>query len=131
MPIYEYDCSGCGRRFEIRASAPQSPGELRCPECRSARVRRYYGSVALVSRSRGRTAAEPTRDPAPGELRTADAGDLTRNVARRYAAGTADRALKEVARRAERGDGPAELHELVRELKSEPGSKHGKHELPG
>lgn len=112
MPTYEYDCSACGERFEIRVSiADQRVRDIRCAECDSPDVRRHYGAVAIVG---DRRAA-----PAPSELRQVDGGDLTRDVARRYAKNTGDGAMKEIARRAERGDGPAELHELVREVKAD------------
>jgi putative regulatory protein, FmdB family len=112
MPTYEYDCSDCGERFEIRASiADERARDIRCTECDSPGVRRHYGAVAIVGNRRA--------GPAPGELRQTDAGDLTRDVARRYGKDTGDGAMKEIARRAERGDGPAELHELVREVKAD------------
>lgn len=123
MPIYEYDCRACGDRFEIRASQPSLPRDLSCPACGATRVSRYYGSVSLVARSRERAASGSVpgsaRDPFAGELRAADPGDLTRDVARRYAAAGADSATREISRRAERGDGPAELKELVRDVKSQ------------
>ncbi len=118
MPTYEYDCSSCGERFEIRASAAELPRAPLCSECGSPDVRRYYGSVAFVGSRRASSA--------PGELRAADPGALTRNVARRYASSTADGAVKEVARRAERGAGPAELHDFVREVKADRETKAGK-----
>lgn len=112
MPTYEYDCSACGERFEIRASiADERARDIRCTECDSPDVRRHYRAVAIVGTRRAA--------PAPGELRQVDGGDLTRDVARRYAKNTGDGAMKEIARRAELGDGPAELHELVREVKAD------------
>jgi putative FmdB family regulatory protein len=112
MPTYEYDCSACGERFEIRAGiAEPRPREIRCTECDSPDVRRHFGAVTIVG---SRRAA-----PAPGALRQADGGALTRDVAQRYAKNTGDGAMREIARRAERGDGPADLHELVREVKSD------------
>lgn len=123
MPVYEYDCAACRDRFEIRASEPALPRDLSCPACGAVRISRYYGSVSLVARSRERAASRPTPGSATGELRAADPGDLTRDVARRYARAGADSATREVARRAERGDGPAELKEFVRDVKSQLESK--------
>lgn len=123
MPIYEYDCAACRDRFEIRASEPADPGDLSCPACGAVRISRYYGSVSLVARSRERAASLAAADQAAGRLRTADPGDLTRDVARRYAQAGADSATREVARRAERGDGPGELKEFVRDVKSQRESK--------
>lgn len=130
MPIYEYDCGSCGDRFEIRASEPALPGDLSCPACGAGRISRHYGSVSLVTRSRERAASRTAPDPAAGQLRTADPGDLTRDVARRYARAGADSATREVARRAERGDGPAELKEFVRDVKSQRESKRSSGRQP-
>lgn len=123
MPVYEYTCPACGERFEIRASEPARPADLACPACGAVGVSRYYGSVSLLARSRERAASRAAPDPSAGALRTADPGDLTRDVARRYARAGADSATREVARRAERGDGPAELKEFVKDVKSQRESK--------
>ena len=112
MPIYEYDCTACGARVEIKASLDAGPVDVTCTECDSPEIRRHWGSVAIVA---GRRATGPST----GELRPVDAGDLTRNVAQRYAKGTGDSAVAEVARRAEQGAGPAELHDIVREAKAD------------
>jgi putative FmdB family regulatory protein len=111
VPIYEYDCLACGERFEIRGSIEQGPGNVRCPSCDAGNVRRHYGAVSVVRPGR--------RTPASGELRPVDPSRLTGDVARRYAAKTGDSAMTEVARRADAGAGPAELKELVREVKSD------------
>lgn len=111
MPIYEYDCSACGERVEVRAALAAGPVDVTCTSCGSRDVRRHYGAVAIVGSRRVA--------PAPGELRAVDGGDLTRNVARRYARSTGDGALAEVARRAEQGAGPAELHDIVKEAKAD------------
>jgi putative FmdB family regulatory protein len=111
MPIYEYDCSECGERTEIKVSVTAETGAVACAACGSPKVRRHYGSVAIVS---GRPAG-----PAPGELRAVDPGALTRDVARRYATNTKDPAIVEISRRAERGAGPDELHAIAQEAKAD------------
>jgi putative FmdB family regulatory protein len=42
MPIYEFACEACGERFEELIGPPTgvSEAELRCPSCRSERLRR-------------------------------------------------------------------------------------------
>ncbi|HOM99387.1 MAG TPA: zinc ribbon domain-containing protein [Acidobacteriota bacterium] len=53
MPIYEFRCSACGRRFEeIVLRKDQKP---RCPHCKSQEAERVLSGFAV--RSRGRTAA--------------------------------------------------------------------------
>jgi putative FmdB family regulatory protein len=111
MPIYEYDCDACGERTEVSASMAADPAAVSCSACGSREVRRHYGSVAIVT---GRPAG-----PAPGELRRVDGGDMTRDLARRYARNTKDPAIVEISRRAERGAGPDELQQIVKEAKED------------
>ena len=33
MPIYEYSCTSCGKRFEVRARIGEAPKEPKCPGC--------------------------------------------------------------------------------------------------
>jgi len=33
MPIYEYDCRRCGKRFEVFARSFSSNGSPKCPKC--------------------------------------------------------------------------------------------------
>jgi putative FmdB family regulatory protein len=128
MPIYEFDCAACGERIEVRASIAAGPGEVNCPECGSPDLRRYWGSVMILGAHAGAPAARTSAPavPEPGALRAVDGGDLTRNVARQYAKGTGDRAVAEVSRLAEAGAGPAELHDVVREAKSDRASRMSK-----
>lgn len=50
MPIYEYACKGCGRRFEELVFG-QAPAPA-CPGCQGSEVERLLSAVAV-----GRTAA--------------------------------------------------------------------------
>ena len=46
MPIYEYQCQGCGCRFEelvFSASAPTPD----CPDCRSDKVEKLMSAAAV------------------------------------------------------------------------------------
>jgi putative FmdB family regulatory protein len=48
MPIYEFECEGCGARFEeLVAAGSPAPG---CPECGSARTRRLISNVSPPGR---------------------------------------------------------------------------------
>ncbi len=42
MPIYEFECSKCGARFEELVPAGQTAP---CPECRSSEVERRYSPI--------------------------------------------------------------------------------------
>ena len=118
MPLYEYDCLACGERFEISGSLGQERRDIRCPNCDDDEVRRHYGSIAFLHPGR--------RTPGQGELRPADPARLTGDVARRYASGTGDTAITEVARKIDAGAGPAELQEFVRGVKAERHTPDGK-----
>ena len=47
MPIYEFECEGCGARFEELVAAGAATA---CPECGSERTRRLYSEVAPPGR---------------------------------------------------------------------------------
>jgi putative FmdB family regulatory protein len=49
MPIYEYECSACGKEFEklVRQSSPASA----CPNCQSTDLRKKLSTFAAVTGS--------------------------------------------------------------------------------
>jgi len=47
MPTYEYECTGCGHRFEIFQSITAKP-ERKCPKCRAGKLRRLIGAGGAV-----------------------------------------------------------------------------------
>lgn len=66
MPIYEYTCSDCGKRFELLVRGGATP---ECPHCRSARLERELSAFAVGSASAAREsepAACSTCGNAPG-----------------------------------------------------------------
>lgn len=44
MPIYEYECTQCGEKFEVRQSFGEDGSELTCPKCRASNPRRLISS---------------------------------------------------------------------------------------
>jgi len=45
MPVYEYACQDCGKRFEVRASLEEREKlEVRCPHCQSNKVARVFSA---------------------------------------------------------------------------------------
>lgn len=53
MPVYEFLCSGCGRRYAVLVGMTAEPDDDRCPHCGAAPARK------LVSRfRRGRSEDE-------------------------------------------------------------------------
>jgi putative FmdB family regulatory protein len=56
MPIYEYECRGCGNRFEkiVYGSAIQE-----CPSCNSGDLERLLSTFAVASASSSRMSSSP------------------------------------------------------------------------
>jgi putative FmdB family regulatory protein len=55
MPLYEYACADCGKRFEVLMREGVTPG---CPSCRSARVEKQLSAFAVG-------AGSPKNSPMP------------------------------------------------------------------
>ena len=51
MPIYEYECSACGHKFEklVRIGADAPP----CPDCASAEVRKLVSASGFILKGGG------------------------------------------------------------------------------
>ncbi len=62
MPIYEYECDGCGYRFERHQSIASEPVK-RCPHCRGP-VRRVIYPVGIIFKGSG---FYVTDHPRPGK----------------------------------------------------------------
>jgi putative FmdB family regulatory protein len=91
MPVYEFECEGCGVRFEeLTASDTWS---LTCPECGAERTRRLLSPVSPAGRqprgagvradesrrgereaARGERLAETKRKRAAGEMPSSEHG---------------------------------------------------------
>lgn len=54
MPIHDYQCRACSKRFELLLLAGEKP---KCPGCGSVRVERLFSGGAAVSTSRTRARA--------------------------------------------------------------------------
>jgi len=48
MPIHDYQCRGCSKRFELLLLAREKPA---CPHCGSGKVERLFSGGAAVSTS--------------------------------------------------------------------------------
>lgn len=46
MPMYEYRCRKCGKRFEMLRRMQDADRDLECPDCRSAEVERQLSTFA-------------------------------------------------------------------------------------
>ena len=54
MPLYEYECSECGKRFDRLVSAAVAD-DAECPRCGARQVRRLISVIAGL----GGSSAEP------------------------------------------------------------------------
>jgi putative FmdB family regulatory protein len=52
MPLYEYECDACGRRFEVIEKFSDRPVEV-CKECGKGPVRRLFSSPAIQFKGSG------------------------------------------------------------------------------
>lgn len=59
MPLYDFDCPGCGQSFEKRVSLSQLD-EVNCPNCGGQHVNRKMGTFAIRGQSSGRESAPVT-----------------------------------------------------------------------
>ena len=60
MPIYEYECTKCGERFELRRSIADSDSEVKCPKCGAEEPRRVFSVFATGSSSGTCAPSSPT-----------------------------------------------------------------------
>lgn len=56
MPTYEYVCSECMEKTEVRASISEKGKGLKltCPKCGSKKMAQVFGSFAVMGSSKGR-----------------------------------------------------------------------------
>ena len=56
MPLYEYECRGCGHHFEYLTRAETSP---ECPSCHGANLQKLLSVFAAHSDSPAKSFAHP------------------------------------------------------------------------
>ena len=61
MPIYEYQCSQCGEKFEMRQSIGEDGSKVNCPKCGTPNPRRLISSFF----SPGSSKVEPSAPSCP------------------------------------------------------------------
>jgi putative FmdB family regulatory protein len=69
MPIYEFECEGCGARFEELVAA--DAGGVPCPECGAVRTRRLISGFS-----------PPGRQPRGARVRADESRRTEREAAR-------------------------------------------------
>lgn len=74
MPIYEYVCDDCQRRFEILQRMGEGPEGLACPRCGGTKLGKVFSTFA-ASTSSGASAGGDCAGPGPsGECRAPSGG---------------------------------------------------------
>jgi len=61
MPIYEYQCTQCGEKFEIRQAIGEGSSGLSCPKCHAGEPKRLFSSFF----SPGSSGTEPSEISCP------------------------------------------------------------------
>ena len=46
MPVYEYQCTECGERFEVRQAIGADGSSLSCPKCQAGNPRKLFSSFS-------------------------------------------------------------------------------------
>lgn len=67
MPVYEFRCAGCGKRFELLIGMTQDSASDRCPNCNSPQIERLVSRVARFRTEDGRIEEMADRIEAMGE----------------------------------------------------------------
>jgi putative FmdB family regulatory protein len=78
MPIYEYECNGCGKRHEVMQKITDSPLR-KCPDC-GAELKKMISNTSFVLKGTGwymTDYASNKRSPSAGETqkKTPDKGE--------------------------------------------------------
>ena len=63
MPIYEYECPGCGSAFEKRVSFSESDEKQVCPKCGNQHARRQLSVIGGISGGSVSTISAPSCGP--------------------------------------------------------------------
>lgn len=53
MPVYEYYCAECDRRFEALRAMSQANTPIACPRCAAPNARKVISTFAAISRDGG------------------------------------------------------------------------------
>ncbi len=70
MPIYEYQCTQCEERFEVRQSMGEDGSKLHCPKCTAPNPKRVISSFS----SPGSSTSESSKISPPTTVRRSRCG---------------------------------------------------------
>ena len=63
MPIYEYQCTQCGEKFEIRQGMGEDGSKLKCPRCQTGNPRKLFSTFFSAGSSEFSDIGFPTSCP--------------------------------------------------------------------
>ncbi|MBM3139589.1 MAG: zinc ribbon domain-containing protein [Chloroflexi bacterium] len=109
MPIYQYDCAGCGRRVDILFRSVSKAAKPCCPECGSAKLKRAVSQVARLRSERERVESIDF-DQEMGHLQSGDESGFARwarRMGRQYD-GELGSEFSQIADKADAGEDPIE-----------------------
>jgi len=49
MPVYEYECSKCGEKFELRRNIADKDSDISCPKCGAKAPKRVLSLFSTTS----------------------------------------------------------------------------------
>lgn len=77
MPIYEYECTNCGLRFERHQRIADDPVKI-CPEC-AGEVRRVFHPVGVIFKGSGFYVTDNRRSSAGSDRSAKSSDDISSN----------------------------------------------------
>jgi putative FmdB family regulatory protein len=87
VPLYDYDCANCGRRFEVIHGVYADPPAA-CPLCGGGPVRKAIQAPAVHFKGSGWAKKERRATAAPGKAASSDTDSAGDGAAAKPAAGT-------------------------------------------
>ncbi len=81
MPLYDYDCSACGRRFEV-VHGVHAEGPTVCPICGSGPIRKAIAAPAVHFKGTGWAKKERRATATPGTSRASGEGSSSEGGAK-------------------------------------------------
>ncbi|MBI3748292.1 MAG: zinc ribbon domain-containing protein [Chloroflexi bacterium] len=71
MPLYDYDCSACGRRFEV-VHGVHAEGPTTCPICGKGQIHKAISAPAVHFKGTGWAKKERRATATPGTSKASD-----------------------------------------------------------
>lgn len=70
MPVYEYQCESCGKKFDLLATLAEKEAGLApvCPKCGAKRARQVFGRFTLLASSKSSDGGDLGDEDAGGDV---------------------------------------------------------------